>query len=145
MDVPRFYRSPLVSRSGKIVQVVINGIDYLRAEPRVIQGGRHLYHGDILESLLRELNMPFETADDSGPPHPKRASSDGSYELVGAGDLEIGEDKSYSFKGVSSTYDIGINREHLERMLPFLPQGATVKFGGHEADKIIGIGSGRQD
>ncbi len=142
MAVQRIYMDPLVSRKGKVIQVSVKNMDYLRIEPAIISGGGSVFHGNILENFLKESGIPFETADDSGPPHPKRMSSDGSYELVGAGSFEICSDGSYGFKGMSSTYDLEINRGNLERLLPFFPKGVSVKFGKYDATEVLGVGHG---
>lgn len=143
-NVSRVYYAPLTK--GQLmdlaIQVRFKGIDYLRVGGTAKKGCR-LYHGNLFEGLLGELNVDFHMReDDEGP----IAVKEGVYELRGAGQCWFNPKDTHQFRGGSAGYDKRLNIEDLRGIVPFFPKGICVKIIHPVEDSYIdlGVGEGRK-
>ena len=106
----------------KVVQLYING------NPLLICGNPTLYHGQILEQILKERGMEYETFDagTEGCPFLLPKPSGPRYEVVGMGTCQKLGRGSYLFAGHSENYStpqkvMAINEEHLRKIKKLHP------------------------
>ena len=120
-------------RSGKAIQVKVGELDYL------FVGDSDRFHGQHLEMLLSMFRIrDFER--DKKNNFPLAIGKD--YQLIGAGQCSLYLPE-YIFGGTSFAYDLGINREALEKAVGFFPLNTQIMYVDPKTFKHIELGVGR--
>jgi len=119
--IPQFTIADITGHHCKVIQVYVDDIPYLRST-----GGSD--HPSMLRTLIRDFSEQAgidiqgdikDGADVFGGYSPNKGER---YVLVGAGKLMgDAERKFVSFRDKSDTYNIGIDREHIEKIMSLLP------------------------
>ncbi len=103
---------------GKFIQI------YLDDRPHLILANHNLAHQDILEQILRESEIRFETVRLNGPNYGPDLFG-GRYKLVGAGWVFV--DATLELSGQSDSYRIGPNEEHSREVQTLTQIPITIK------------------
>lgn len=128
---------------GKVIQVRVNGLDYLLVQARY-QAGAEFFHGNCLEILLTQLeirDIKYIPKTNFKFPIPKEER----YELIGAGVCII-NGKRHTFIGDSGAYNVKMNRNSLADLVQYFPVGVQIIFADVcKPNEILGTGEGKND
>jgi len=91
---------------------------YVDNNPHIVICPGNIFHHESLRELLERETIPFETQSFGRDGYGPKQKGD-RYELVGAGSAIVTQDSIILYYK-SRGYNIGINQEHAERIIPLI-------------------------